>query len=234
MKLSGEFFRARLIKRPNRFLAYVQLEGSLEEVKAHVPDPGRLEELLYSSAEIMVRKELGTERKTMYTVVGVKYENNWVNIQSILSNKLFEEEFKKIPFFKHYEILRREYTFGSSRFDFLMKNTKTNEEALVEVKSATLVKEGKALFPDAPTKRGARHVTELREALQKSFKSIIVFIIKREDATSLSPFTEMDPIFSEELKTAKDSGVIILAVKCSYDPIDKLELNIEDEVPVIL
>ncbi|MCK5408682.1 MAG: hypothetical protein KAJ30_00325, partial [Candidatus Heimdallarchaeota archaeon] len=113
MKLSGEFFRARLIKRPNRFLAFVQLEGSLEEVKAHVPDPGRLKELLYSNAEIIVRKEIGVERKTPYTVVGAKYGNIWVNIQSNLSNRLFEEESKKIPFFKHYEILRREYTFGS-------------------------------------------------------------------------------------------------------------------------
>jgi len=234
MKLSGEFFRARLIRRPNRFLAYVQLEESLEEVKAHVSDPGRLKELLYSNAEIMVRKELEKERKTAYTVVGAKYENIWVNIQSTLSNKLFAEEYKKIPFFKHYEILRREYTFGSSRFDFLMKNTKTNEETLVEIKSATLVKEGKALFPDAPTKRGAKHVKELREALQKGFKSVIVFIIKREDATALSPNASIDPIFAKELKFAVNKGVIVLAVNCFYDPIERHELNIEKEVPVLL
>ncbi|MHA1420365.1 MAG: DNA/RNA nuclease SfsA [Candidatus Heimdallarchaeaceae archaeon] len=234
MKLTGEFFRARLIKRSNRFIAYVQLEGSQEEVKAHVPDPGRLKELLYPNAELVVRKEKQGDRKTPYTVTGVKFENIWVNIQSILSNKLFEKEYKKIPFFKHYEIIRREYSYRSSRFDFLMQNTKTSEEALVEVKSATLVKEGKALFPDAPTKRGVRHVKELREAIQEGFKSIIVFIIKREDASSLSPFTEMDPIFSKGLKSAKDQGVIILAVNCSYDPITKLELSFKDAVPVII
>ncbi len=234
MKLSGEFFRARLIRRPNRFLAYIQLEGSLDEVKAHVPDPGRLKELLYSDAEIMVRKELGKERKTPYTVIGAKCENIWVNIQSTLSNRLFEEEYKKIPFFKHYEILRREYTFGSSRFDFLMKNTKTNEETLVEIKSATLVKEGKALFPDAPTKRGARHVKELREAMQEGFKSVIVFMIKREDVSSFSPNVSIDPIFSKELRIAITKGVIVLAVNCFYDPIKKYELNIEKEVPILL
>jgi len=74
----------------------------------------------------------------------------------------------------------------------------------------------------------------LREAIQEGFKSIIVFIIKREDASSLSPFTEMDPIFSKGLKSAKDQGVIILAVNCSYDPITKLELSFKDAVPVII
>jgi sugar fermentation stimulation protein A len=111
MRLSGEFFRARLIKRPNRFLAYVQLEGTLKEVKAHVPDPGRLIELLYPGAELVVRKEKQLDRKTVYTIVGVKSGKIWVNIQSILTNKLFEEEYKKIPFFKNYEIIRREYTY---------------------------------------------------------------------------------------------------------------------------
>ena len=111
MKLSGEFFRARLIKRPNRFLAYVQIEGTLEEVKTHVPDPGRLIELLYPSAELVIKKEEQLDRKTAYTIVGVKSGKIWVNIQSILTNKLFEEEYKKISFFKNYVILKREYTY---------------------------------------------------------------------------------------------------------------------------
>ncbi|MHA1814426.1 MAG: DNA/RNA nuclease SfsA [Candidatus Heimdallarchaeaceae archaeon] len=233
MKLTGEFFRARLIKRPNRFLAYVKLEGSQEEVKAHVPDPGRLKKLLYPNAELVVRKEKQGDRKTSYTVTGVKFEDIWVNIQSILSNKLFEEEYKKIPFFKHYEIIRREYTFGGSRFDFLMKNTKTSEEALVEVKSSTLVKNGRALFPDAPTTRGTKHMKELTKALGQGFISIIIFIIKREDASSLSPNESIDPKFSKELRIAINKGVKVLAVNCTYDPIVRLELIIEKELPVL-
>lgn len=234
MKLSGEFLRARLIKRPNRFLAYVQLEGTLEEVKAHVPDPGRLIELLYPGVELIVRKEEQLDRKTAYTIVGVKSGKIWVNIQSILTNKLFEEEYKKIPFFKNYEILRREYTYGKSRFDFLLEEQISGGKVLLEVKSSTLVKKGKAFFPDAPTTRGTKHVRELTQALEKGFNSIIVFIIKREDALSLSPNISIDPVFSEELRIAANKGVKVLAVNCFYDPIERHEISIEKEVPVIL
>ncbi len=234
MKLSGKFYNARLINRPNRFLAYVRLEGSLEEVKAHVPDPGRLKELLHSNAELVVRKENQKDRKTPYTLVGVKTGKIWVNIQSIFTNKLFEEEYKKIPFFKDYKIVRREYTFGNSRLDFLLENQITNKKTLLEVKSSTLVKKGKALFPDAPTTRGTKHVKELTQALKQGFNSIIVFIIKREDATSLSPNVSIDPDFSKELRNAIDKGIKVLAVNCFYDPIEKRELSIEKEVPVLL
>ena len=136
-------------------------------------------ELLYPNAELVVRKEKQVDRKTPYTIVEVKSGKIWVNIQYTLSSKLFKEEFKKIPFFKHYEIFHCEYTFCGSRFDFLMKNTKTKEESLVEEKSSTFVKEGKGLFSDAFTKRGAKHVRELKEAMKEDFKSIINFIIKR-------------------------------------------------------
>ena len=96
---------------------------------------------------------------------------------------------------------------------------------MLEVKSATLVKNGKALFPDAPTIRGAKHVKELRKALDKNFKSIIVFLVKRDDANILSPNAEIDPDFTKELEMAKEEGVIIIAAKCRYDPIEKMELS---------
>ncbi|MBY9001479.1 MAG: DNA/RNA nuclease SfsA [Candidatus Heimdallarchaeota archaeon] len=234
MKLVGEFFKARLTERANKYLAYIKLDDTHEEFKAHVPDPGRLKELLYPDAEVVVRKEEKAGRKTPYTIVGVKTGKIWVNIQSILTNKLFEEEYKKIPFFKDYEILRREYTYGNSRFDFLLENQITKEQAFLEVKSSTLVKEGRALFPDAPTTRGAKHVKELTKALEEGYGSIIVFVIKREDASSLSPHVTIDPVFAEHLRNAIEKGVKALAVKCSYDPIEKYELEIEKEVPVLL
>ncbi|MHA1954901.1 MAG: hypothetical protein ACW96U_13245 [Candidatus Heimdallarchaeaceae archaeon] len=100
MKLSGVFCKARFIKRPNRFLSYIRLEESNQEVKAHVPDPGRLQELFIPEAELIVRKENKKNRKTAFTVVGIKTGEIWVNIESTFTNRIFEEEFNKLSEFK--------------------------------------------------------------------------------------------------------------------------------------
>jgi sugar fermentation stimulation protein A len=233
MKISGTFCKARFIRRPNRFLAYIRLEESNQEVKAHVPDPGRLKELFLPETELIVRHEEIGDRKTAYTVVGVKSGSIWINIESTFTNKIFEKEYRKILEFEDYEIRKSEYTLGSSRYDFLMINKKTNKEVLVEVKSATLVVNGLALFPDAPTTRGAKHLRGLTEALKSGYESIIVFIVKREDAKRFAPNEKTDPVFSKELKSAVDKGVKALAIRCSYDPINKCEINLLEKLPII-
>ncbi|MCG3221667.1 MAG: DNA/RNA nuclease SfsA [Candidatus Heimdallarchaeota archaeon] len=230
MKLSGTFCKARFIRRPNRFLSYIRLEESNQEVEAHVPDPGRLKELFIHEAELIVREENKKDRKTAFTVVGVKTGEIWVNIESTFTNRIFEEEYEKLSVFNDYKIEKAEFTFGSSRFDFLMKNKKTNKEVLVEIKGATLVNEGLALFPDAPTTRGTKHLRGLKEALEYGYEAFIIFIIKREDATSFSPNRETDPLFSQELLIAKEKGVKIYAFNCYYDPIERKEIRILGEV----
>jgi sugar fermentation stimulation protein A len=232
MKLSGAFCKARFVKRPNRFLSYIRLEESDKVVKAHVPDPGRLEELFLPDAELIVRKETKKDRKTTFTVVGIKTGEIWVNIESTFTNKIFEEEFAKLPEFKNYIIEKSEFTLGSSRIDFLLKNKITGRKALAEIKGATLVVDGLALFPDAPTTRGSKHLRELREALKSGYESYIVFIIKREDAIRFSPNQKTDPIFTKELLLAEESGVKIVALKCSYDPIEKREINVLETIPI--
>jgi len=234
MKLEGNFELAVFLRRPNRYLAYVCLENSKNEVAVHVPDPGRLKELLIPKTLVLVRQEDGKKRKTKYTMVGVKKEKIWVNIESAFSNTIFREEYKKIPSLKDYEIIRSEYTYGNSRIDFLMKNTQTNQEVLLEVKGASLVENGHALFPDAPTARGARHVKELEEAVSKGQEAIIVFIVRREDAVKFSPHKQIDPKFAKQLKSASEKGVKIVAVVCKYDPLGKGEITIENELPIIL
>ncbi len=234
MKLDGNFELAIFLRRPNRFLAYVCLEDTKKEVAVHVPDPGRLKELLIPKTLVLVRQEEGKNRKTGYTLVGIKKEKIWINIESAFSNKIFKEEYKNIPSLKDYEIIKSEYTFGNSRFDFLMKNVKTNQEVLLEVKGVSLVENGHALFPDAPTSRGVKHVRELEKAVSKGWEAIIVFIIRREDAEKFSPHKVIDPKFAEQLKSAHEKGVKIVAVSCNYDPIYKKELTIKEEVPLII
>lgn len=237
MKLEGKTYFARFKERPNRFIAKVECYKSKNDDRitlAHVPDPGRLIELLTPDVEVILRQSTNPKRKTKYSLIGVKKSDIWVNIDSLLTNSLFKADYKIIEKFKDYEIIRPEFRFGNSRFDFLMRNKITSQKMLVEVKSVTLVKNGLALFPDAPTQRGTKHVNELINAIDEGYQSTIVFICKRSDAHSFSANKEIDPKFTSTLGKAYQCGVQIIAVNCIYDPVGKKELKILNEIPVIL
>lgn len=236
MKSELNYELASFIKRPNRFLAQVQILSSQEIVYAHVPDPGRLKELLIPSAQVILIKSNNPNRKTQYSLVGVKNDSIWVNINSQVSNRLFREEYSKLPRYKNFVLLKSEFSYHNSRIDFLMenRNDKFNpRKTLIEIKSSTLIKNQVAMFPDAPTLRGTKHVNELRESLSFGYDAEIVFLIKRSDAIEFRPFKEMDPKFYSALKYAKQTGVKLCAVLCSYDPIVKNELRLLKEIPIV-
>ena len=236
MKIEGNFYLARFKSRPNRFLAHVKLLPSLkgnkvsQDVQAHVPDPGRLEELLIPQSKVVVQEKINAKRKTQFSLIGVLNNKVWVNIDSQQTNELFKAEFQKISRFKNYYISKREFTFKKSRFDFLMKNSITDEKILVEIKSVTLAKDGIALFPDSPTVRGRKHVKALIEALKIFDYSIVIFIVKRSDVHAFAPNIQIDPYFVKALQQAMDQNVEILAIKCHYDPIKTQEITITDEL----
>ncbi|UCG01085.1 MAG: DNA/RNA nuclease SfsA [Candidatus Heimdallarchaeota archaeon] len=234
MKCDGIYYIAKFKERPNRFLAKVEISFSQQSkmvVEAHVPDPGRLKDLFLLNAKVILRKSSNQSRKTQYSLVGVKTGKVWVNIDSLLTNRLFEEEYLNITRFQRYKIIRPEFTYRNSRFDFLMVNRDTHQKALIEVKSVTLVKNGIALFPDAPTIRGTKHVMDLIKAT-KEYQSFLVFLIKRNDVSAFRPNEEIDPTFSQTLITSMKSGLQVCAVKCLYDPIVKKELKILNEIPM--
>ena len=234
MKLEGKYLAGSFKHRPNRFLSIVEImpnKGTIQVVEAHVPDPGRLKELLIPNAEVILRESEKKNRKTKYSLVGVKTGNLWVNIDSQISNELFKQEYATIPILRKYSLIKPEFKWGKSRFDFLLR--KGSQDALVEIKSVTLVKNGLALFPDAPTTRGVRHLKELTSSLDEGMEAFIVFIIKREDATSFTSNNETDPLFSKTLKEATEAGVKAIVVKCSYDPILKRELRFQSEISFI-
>ena len=235
MKTEENYILASFIKRPNRFLAQVQIFSTRKIVYAHVPDPGRLKELLLPSAQVILIKSNNPSRKTQYSVVGVKSDPIWVNINSQVSNRLFREEYSVLPRFKNFFFIKSEFKFQKSRIDFLMENQnqENSQKTLIEIKSSTLVKDQVAMFPDAPTTRGTKHVTELKESLSSGYDAVIVFLIKRFDAIEFRPFKEMDPKFYSALQLAKQAGVILCAVLCKYDPIDNNELSIQKEIPII-
>jgi sugar fermentation stimulation protein A len=204
-------------ERPNRFTVIFEAEGALE--MAHLRDPGRLKELLFPGARLLLRPAQNlANRKTKYDVIAVWSEGIWVLINSGFHSDLAGEliESGSIDELSGYEVEKREYTFGKSRIDFLLKSSgnkveKTMNKMLLEVKGCTLVEGGQARFPDAPTLRGKKHLEELIKAKNEGINSAVLFIIPRGDAKIFSPNWEMDPDFSSTLKQAEKENVLIIA-----------------------
>ncbi len=201
----------KFVDRPNRFTVTFQSGGKLEN--AHLRDPGRLKELLTPDADLLLRHALKLgNRKTKYDVIGVLKGDLWILINSGFHSDIAADliDSQIIDEFKGYAVLKREYTYGKSRIDFLLAN-RNEEKMLVEVKGCTLVEDGMALFPDAPTSRGKRHVEELISAKNEGLDASILFLILCEDAVEFSPNFKMDPGFSSSLETAYQNGVNVVA-----------------------
>ncbi|TET59266.1 MAG: DNA/RNA nuclease SfsA [Promethearchaeota archaeon] len=188
------------VSRPNRFVGEIKYKGKIES--AHIHDPGRLKELLIEGAEVLFTHSRG---KLKYYIKAVYNDDEWVLIDTALHSNIAQKVFELLPEFSKVKEIRREVKLGNSRIDFLL------DDVPLEVKGVTLVKEGIALFPDAPTERGARHVREIIE-----HNGIIFFLIFRK-ARCFSPNLEMDPKFSKNLSEARKKGIKILAVQISFD-----------------
>ncbi|MHA2060621.1 MAG: DNA/RNA nuclease SfsA [Candidatus Ranarchaeia archaeon] len=226
MKYRGEYIFGEFQKRHNRFLADVLIDK--KSVQVHVPDPGRLLELLTPQARVVLRRERNPTRKTGYDLIGIKTGDVWVEIDSQSTNRLVAEDFHLLPFAHQYKIKKREVTFGTSRLDFLLESTHSTEQAMMEVKSVTLVEGKVAKFPDAPTSRGKRHVLELIDAKEAGFHSILLFVVKRHDAESVTVNQNTDPKFCQAVAKALASGVGVYAVRCRFT---FKEIIIEKELP---
>lgn len=199
------------VDRPNRFTVTFKYDNKLEN--AHLRDPGRLKELLLPDVELLLRPALNTaNRKTKFDVIAVLKDDLWILINSGFHSDIASDliDSQIIDEFKGYFVQKREYTYGKSRIDFLLNN-KDNKKMLVEVKGCTLVDDGFAKFPDAPTIRGKRHVEELISAKKEGLEASILFLIFCEDAKCFSPNFLMDPDFSNALKEAKKVGVNIIS-----------------------
>jgi len=201
------------LKRLNRFAALVSIEKKVETV--HIPNPGRLEELLIKGNTVLVSLSLNPTRKTRYTLKAVRHGRVWVSIDSSLPNKIIgcAIEMKKLSMFKQSIGLKREATYKCSRFDFYISEER-EKGAYLEIKSVTLVKDHVAMFPDAPTKRGRRHLLKLIDAVKNGYRGVVIFCVQRPDVDAFRPYDENDPAFGMALREAKRAGVEIYAFKC--------------------
>ncbi len=222
--------------RPNRFTIKFKYDKGTE--LAHLMDPGRLKELLKPDVELLLRPALNTAgRKTKFDVIGVLKDNLWVLINSGFHSDIAEDLINSglIEEFSGYSVKKREYIYGNSRIDFLLTSVDKNKRMLVEVKGCTLVEDGLAKFPDAPTIRGKKHVEELMLGKEEGLEAAVLFLIFSEDAKCFSPNLKMDPDFTHALRDAYKSGVhiIVYSFKNNYNngilavkPFKRVEISI--------
>jgi sugar fermentation stimulation protein A len=206
IEIEGRLCRGVFQERPNRFLAMVKVEEAV--VPSYLPNPGRMHELLYPGVEVLLQEVGATpHRKTAYDLIGVLQKDQMVSVDTRVPNRLVLKALRNrdLDEFSEYHVIHPEYRYGHSRIDFYL--AKSGERCLLEVKSCTLVEEGVALFPDAPTKRGRRHLSELIMAKREGWRACVVFVVQRSDAQMFTPNDATDPAFGALLRRAVREGV---------------------------
>lgn len=170
-----------------------------------------MHELLTPGTEVILRKVTKEDRKTDYDLIGVFYNGQVVSVDSRVPNKLILEALRNrdVRELSEYNIIKPEYSYGHTRFDFFLTNE--HESCLLETKSCTLVKNGAALFPDAETERGRRHVRDLMKAKKEGYRACVLFVVQRTDAHTFTSNDETDPEFGKVLREAAMEGVEVYA-----------------------
>ena len=228
--------RGKFISRPNRFIAEVETGGYVR--RAHVRNTGRCRELLVTGADLIMedfRDRMG-KRKLEYSLIGVTKETArgpiLINVDSQAPNKVVGEALRsgklRIGDMKKAEIVKSEYTYGTSRLDFYVKD-ETGREALVEVKGVTLEEDGTAMFPGAPTERGVKHIRELMGAASSGYVACVIFVIQMKGIDFFRPNDRTHAEFGEVLREAQKAGVEVLAYDCIVGE-DSLRLDAPVEI----
>ncbi|MBE6647954.1 MAG: DNA/RNA nuclease SfsA [Ruminococcaceae bacterium] len=211
----NKIIKGIFINRPNRFIANVQIDDKMEAV--HVKNTGRCKELLIEGCTVYLSISENPARKTKYDLVAVekiKDKNTimLINIDSQVVNDVAEEWLKKGNIFSKDALIKREVTFGKSRFDFYIEDK--NRKAFLEVKGVTLENEGVASFPDAPTERGIKHINELCICKSQGYDAYILFVIQMKGVSIFKPNEVIHKRFADALRNAEKGGVKIICIDC--------------------
>ena len=214
--------------RANRFIAEVELNGEI--LKAHLPNTGRCKELLIDGATVYLKPSDNPNRKTKYSLFLVENKGALVAMYSQQASNIVIDAIlnDKVEELSGYDIVESEKTIGNSRIDIYLANLDSEDnpidETYVEVKSVTLIKDGLAQFPDAPTERGRKHLEELISLKKEGKRSVVFFLIEHPNGNSFRPNWENDAKFSQTLNKAYDEGVEILVYK-TKNTLDNIELT---------
>ena len=209
----------RFIRRHNRFTAEVEIGDKVETV--HVKNTGRCRELLLPDAEVFLTRSDNPARKTRYDLVAVKklreqQEPLLINMDSQIPNDAAAEWLPEAGFFSPQAVIRREVSYGKSRFDFLVEDG--GRKVFIEVKGVTLEKGAIAFFPDAPTERGVKHLEELAKLSAEGLDAWVLIVVQMKGIASFRPCDEIHPEFGNALRRADAAGVKIMAMDCIITP----------------
>jgi sugar fermentation stimulation protein A len=216
LKFFGQTEKAFFISRPNRFIIACSLNGAT--VNAFLPNPGRLLELLLPGAPVHLERVKDPSRDLHFTAVAVEREGHRVVLHTHKTNDVarFLLETGAIPALREFEVVRPEVTRGNSRFDFLLK--KGGEELVLEVKSCTLFSQRAAMFPDAVTARGKKHLEELARLSSNYTRSAVLFVIHWPKAEVFMPDFHTDLEFARAFLAARDRVMVLpIAVNWAED-----------------
>jgi len=225
MRFFGDTLKAKFISRPNRFTVVCELESEL--VTAYLPNPGRLWELFFPGARLYLEKA-DSGGKLPYTVVAVEREDRPVILHTHKTNFVARHliESGRVPGLVGAVIVKSEVTIGRSRFDFQLEKGGVN--IYLEVKSCTLFGGGVAMFPDAVTARGKRHVEELASLAKTGAKCIVLFIVGSLEPDYFMPEYHTDLAFTRALLAVK-SQIEVIALGVGWNP----DLTLKEEVKTL-
>lgn len=231
MILPTPLIGGKLIKRYKRFLADVALEdGSI--VTAHCPNSGSMKGCATPGSRVFLSRSSNHGRKYPLTWELVEADDCWVGINTGLPNRIVREaiENRSVAELLGYDSIRPEVPYGEhSRIDLLLEGAPGH--CYVEVKNVTLVEGKRALFPDAVTTRGQKHLKELMRVVQEGDRGVIFFTVQRGDGESVSPADTIDPEYGRLLRLALANGVEALAYRALVTP---KEIRLTERLPVIV
>ena len=200
------------IERPNRFIAHCYIEDKIEV--CHVKNTGRCKELLIKGSTVYLQKSDNPNRKTKYDLIAVQKGDRLINMDSQIVNSVALEYVPNL--IEDIKLIKPEFKYGNSRFDIYLETLK--EKIFIEVKGVTLENDGVVSFPDAPTERGVKHLKELQKAVKEGYKAYVMFVVQMSDVKYFEPNFITHPEFANELKNAKENGVLPLAFDCAVTP----------------
>ena len=230
MKLHPNLEEGFFLTRLNRFAALVEVAGREEMV--HVANSGRLRELFVSGRRMLLAPAPGEHRKTRYDLALVDLGHTLVSADARLPNALVAEALQagEMAPYAEYPEVRREVTYGESRLDLLLEGP--TGKCYLETKSVTLVEDdGMALFPDAPTTRGVKHLHTLGQVVADGHRAAAIFVVQRSDARCLVPHDTSDPEFGMALREARAAGVEVRAYRCA---VTSEEIRLSEPISVNL
>lgn len=211
MRFSSPLIPGTLIKRYKRFLADVTLDSG-EVITAHCANTGSMRQMADPGSPVMLIEAANPLRRTRYDWQLVKVRGRWAGINTAVPNILLAEGFETgiVPEFRGYDSFRREVAYGShSRADALIEGKQGR--LWVEAKNVTLVEDGRALFPDAVTERGAKHLDELAAMVRQGDRALLFLLTQRMDANSVGIALHIDSAYGERLQSALETGVEVIA-----------------------